>query len=131
VRSFELAESPVAADGAGNFTVEIGGFEGMRVDDETSKDRIGSRGKIDGRSGLGFDVKNKFVCEIAGEDERGAISGQDERRLAGAKDLGSIDSAERGRRRGMNWRQADDEHRFRIAKGWRVIQAQIEFVLFR
>ncbi len=102
----------------------------MGLDRKSSTHGVRLRGQVDARARLGFDVKNEVAREVCGKNQRSALGRKQQRRLARTKYLSWIDRAQGWNGSGANRRQADHDHRLRIAKGGRVVQAQIEFVLF-
>ena len=75
---------------------------------------------------------NTKLCASSVAKTKGAPSaGKQKRRLARTKYLGRIHRAKRWNRCGMDRRESDHQHGFRIAKRWRIVQAEIQFVFRR
>src|SRR5579864_6819461 len=109
-------------EGSGDFTVEVRGLEGLRLDQESALQRVWLCGEIDARARFNFDMENEVVCEIGGEDQGSAFRRKEQRRPARTKHLRRI---ERAQRRNWSWtdrRQADHDHRFRIAERRRIVE---------
>ncbi len=131
MRSIECVEAPRSANRADYFSIHVGGLQRLRLDGKTSEQGIGLGGQIDAVARLGVDVEHEIVRQVGRKNQRSAFGGKQQRRLARAKYLRCVHGAQWRNWRRVNRRQTNHQDRLGIAKGRRIIEAQVEFVFFR
>src|ERR1700716_1443975 len=128
--TIKRTEAPGSAEDADCFSVYVRRVTPGWIHNKSTLGRPSLGRKIDGPR-LGLHMKNKVVRQFGCEDQRCSVDRQHKRGLIQAENLSRFHRSQWRKRRRSNWWQSDHEHRFWIAERRRVIEPQIELILFR